>query len=96
MKFYNLESLEEKEGNGIYKLGTKIFRNIEFNNENYYKNNKKFIELINILIKLDSEFFTKLRNIFTKNYFDLITNLKENLMDLIYNKQTNSKIQIDK
>ena len=93
-------ALGEKNYKSILQSGIKFFKCIKYSDAdgivvNSFKENKKLKELFQILIKLDTEFYSKLRNILKKYYFDYITTIKESLSNLVY-KRASSHILVDK
>lgn len=52
-------------------------------------------EILHLLFKMDAEFYTKLRNIITKSYFEQVSSIKDSIYNVIY-KKTNNTFFIDK
>ncbi len=50
--------------------------------------NQKLKEILNLIFKRDPEFYTKFRNILTKNFLNYFSSLVEKISLLIYKKTT--------
>ncbi len=94
---YNFNFEKEYNGRNLFNAGHKIFQKIKFNSlSTNYKESKKLKDIFQTLLKLDQEFFSKLRNIITKSYFDYIGNMTQNLNNLIFKKGGSNPILLDK
>jgi hypothetical protein len=81
---------------GIFLLNiikfNKIFDTITFSgmpqNTKTTSDNQKLKEILNLIFKRDPEFYTKFRNILTKNFLNYFSSLVEKISLLIYKKTT--------
>ncbi len=66
----------------------------EFQSADY----KKLKDILNLIFKRDIEFYTKLRNILTKNFLNFYVEIMERISTLLYKKtsQKSSTFFIDK
>jgi hypothetical protein len=56
----------------------------------FLESNTLFKEIMNMLFVYDTEFYSKLRIMLKKIFFDLVSSLKEKLINLIYKEEKGS------
>ena len=71
--------------NSKVNSGIKIFAKVAFQDEvGFFKGNEKLKDLLQNILKMNTEFYSKIRNILCEIFFDYISKLKDSLTNLIY------------